>query len=188
MIGVLLGAAMLFPASASAFEGRATSPDGDIVVSYSVKHGTEVSVTVDTRKKKGAFHYSARSDVSGIRVEFVDLNADSRLDVIVRHEDESGYAPRVLINRDGDSFVNALNIGKLVYVSTEPEPEAEATGAPKGGYRLKTVEGHAAPDLVFTNVVIGKERYREATFRYDPATATYVLRRTGAKLGPLGEP
>jgi hypothetical protein len=187
MIAVLLGAAMLSPASASAFEGRATSPDGDIVVSYSVKNGYEVSVTVDTRKQKGAFHYSARSDVSGIRVEFLDLNADSRLDVIVRHEDESGYAPRVLINRDG-AFVNALNIGKLVYVSTEPDPEAETTGAPKGGYRLKKVTGQAAPDLVFTNVVIGKDRYRDATFRYDPAAATYVLRKTGAKLGALGGP
>ncbi len=185
IVTAFIGSTFLVPARpvAQTFDGRAASADRSVVVSYSVKDGFKISITIDTPKKKAAFQESTTTDVTGIAVDFVDLNGDSLQDVIIKYKDESSYQPEVLINRDGVSFVRALTTSFVVW--TEPEPGQE--DVPKGRYRLKKVKGRAIPDLVFPDVVIGRDRYRDATFRFDPSTSKYALLRTGAKLGRLGE-
>jgi hypothetical protein len=190
LMAAVLGSTVFAPARGApqTFEGRAASDDGGVAVTYKVADGYKVSVTVDTRKKKGAYRYTSQSDVTGIEVKFVDLNRDSRVDVVVKHQDESGYSPRVLINRDDLSFVDALDIGKLFYVETEPEITGAGKAIPRGGFELKDVTGGGAPELIFHDVVIGNRRYRDATFRYDRRKTRYALHAKGASLGEVDEP
>ncbi len=184
LVAAIVGATTLVAARAAAqtFDGRAVSRNGNLVVSYSVKDGYKVSVTVDTRKKKGAFRESTTTDVSGMAVEFADLDGDGLEDVIVKYEDESSYQPMVLIQRAGPSFVKALTTSFVVWTESDPGEE----DVPRPRWRLRKVKGRNVPDLVFPDVVLGRDRYRDATFRFDPATGRYALHRTGEKLGPLG--
>ena len=104
-VGFLLTS--LFSVPCGAFEGRATSKDGNLVVTYHVTDGYKISVRIDTKKKQVAYSASIEADVYSIKVDFVDLNIDGFEDVIVKYADETGYSPAILINQKDSSFVNA---------------------------------------------------------------------------------
>ncbi len=174
--------AALVPArgAAETFRASTTSRDGSVVVSWSVKDGHELEVSIDPPKKKGAYRERREVGVGHLHADFLDANGDGRPDVILRYEDQRGYSPDVLVNRDDLSFVHALQVKEGLLVEAEP-----ATVPPKafelGRWRL--VSGPGRPtELVFENVVVGKRRYRDATFRLDARTLKYQLVAKGAAL------
>jgi hypothetical protein len=183
-VTMVLGAVALVSARAEgqSFEGRETSKDGAVVVSYKVVDGYKITLSIDTPRKKGAYRRSWKGDVVLIRAEFPDLNGDSRPDVILEFADEDGYSPTVLINRDDLSFVDALRLKQPFVVETQPDI-VNGKAIPRGKLELKPTGAGRPPDLVFHDVAIGDERYRSATFRLDPAKLTYRLVAKGKSLG-----
>lgn len=163
-----------------AFEGRASSKDGDLVVTYKVEEGYKITIRIDTKRKKAAYLKSLKGDVSSIKIDFMDVNGDGLQDVIVKYADETGYSPAVLINHDDLSFTDALSgvtKKELLYINTEPDVIQEGGATPRGGYKVKNRDG--IPELIFYNVFIGRKGYRYATFRYDKRTTSYVLYKKG---------
>jgi hypothetical protein len=180
-----LAVATLVPArgAAQTFRATTTSKDGSVVVSWSVKDGQGLDVAIDTPKRKGAYRLHRDVGVAKLHVEFLDANGDGRPDVMVRYEDERGYSPDVLINRDDLSFVQALRMKEGFRVEAEPATAA-GSAYERARWRLVWTPGRPT-ELVFYDVVIGKRRYRDATFRLDPRTLSYRLFRKGKPLGPV---
>ncbi len=180
-----LAVAALVPqrGAAQTFRGRATSRDGSVVVSWSVQDGYKIDVAIDTPKKKGAYRVHREGDVSNMHADFLDANGDGRPDVLLKYEDESGYSPDVLINRNDESFVDALQL-KEGFLVEEEQPTSPQKAYPLARWRL--VAGPGRPtELVFDHVVIGDTRYGSATFQLDPRALRYRLVAKGKALGKV---
>lgn len=178
-VGFLL--ASLFSIPCDAFDGRATSKDGNLVVTYHVADGYKISIRIDTKKRQAAYSASIEADVNSIKVDFVDLNKDRFEDVIIKYADETGYSPTILINQKDSSFVNALqDLGELLYVNTELKVGDDGKAVRGPEYRLKDMTGDRVPELTFYDVFIGKNGYRSASFRFDAKTTRYLLFQKGA--------
>lgn len=159
-----------------AFEGRASSKDGNLVATYKVEEGYKITIRVDTKRKKAAYLKSFQGDVTNIKIDFADVNGDGLQDVIVKYADETGYSPAALINHGDLSFTDALS-GIDLYINTELEIKEGGRATRPGGYKVKNRDG--VPELIFYNVFIGRKGYRYATFRYDKRTTSYVLYQKG---------
>jgi hypothetical protein len=165
------------------FAGRAVSRDGSVTVSWRVEDGYRISLAVDTKARKGAYHDAFEADVYELSADFADVNRDGRMDVLVKLEDEGGFSPRVLVGRGDGSFETALEAAP--YVMVEFDVTGDSHLARRGGYALKATGG--VPELVFTNALIDRELFRDATYRWDRAKGRFVLHRRGESLGsPMG--
>ena len=176
MFGLLIF--VLSVMTCDAFEGRASSKDGNLVVTYKIEEGYKITIRIDTKRKKAAYLESFQEDVSSIKIDFVDVNDDGLHDVVVKYADETGYSPAVLINHDHFSFTDSLSgIKEPLYINTELEIKEGGRATRRGGYKVKSRDG--IPELIFYNVFIGRKGYRYATFRYDKRTTSYVLYQKG---------
>ena len=165
----------------AAFEGRAASKDGNLVVTYKVEEEYKITVRIDTKRKKGAYLKTSEGDVVKIQPDFVDVNGDGLQDVIIKYADETGYSPVVLINHGDISFKDALRGIKKnepLYINTELE--IKEGGPVKRGrdYELKDLTGDV-PKLIFYRAFMGGKGYRYVAFRYDKRTTSYVLYKKG---------
>ena len=81
MFGLLIF--VLSVMTCDAFEGRASSKDGNLVVTYKIEEGYKITIRIDTKRKKAAYLESFQEDVSSIKIDFVDVNDDGLHDVVV---------------------------------------------------------------------------------------------------------
>ncbi len=178
-IGLTMLALSAVPAHA--FEGRAASKDGTVVVTYKVEEGYKISIRIDTKAKKMAYSESLKADVTSIKVDFLDVNNDGFQDVLIKYADETGYSPAILVNRNDQSFLRALpKTNEALYVNTELEITKEGKATRPKDYELRNVTGDRISELIFYKAFLDKKGYRHVVFRYDRRTASYVLHEKGA--------
>jgi hypothetical protein len=163
-----------------AFEGRAAS--GGVVVSWRVEDGYRIHLVVDTKARKRAYEERSEVDVSVISADFVDVNADGRMDVLVKLADEEGYSPEVLVAREDGSFERALDHPPFV-----AENLSSKDGRPEEPPRYRVRSAGGTAELVFPNAVFGGERFRDATYRWDRVKRRFVLAGKGPSLGKVIE-
>lgn len=173
-------------AEVPAFDGNAASRSGDLVVFYRVEEGFRVSLRVEW---SGAVAYTraSKTDVTRIGVEFVDLDADGREDVIVTYVDEGGYSIVPLVRRGTGKVVDALRgIGRSVHTYTDIDADEKGVRR-AGGHSLVPFKGERAPRLVVRNVSIGGQRYQDAVFRLDVKSGEYSITSKGKRLADDGD-
>jgi len=177
--GLSLSSFLAMPCYA-AFDGRVTSKDGNLLVTYHVAEGYKISIRIDTKKRRAAYSESLQADVFSIKIDFFDVNRDGFEDVIIKYADETGYSPAILINQGDLSFVNALrNSKELLYVNTELNVKEDGKAARGVEYQLKDVTGDGVPELIFYNAFVGKNGYRSVVLRFESKTTSYLLHRKG---------
>ena len=182
-VGLGLPLYFLLAAQCGAFEGRAASRNGNIVVTYKVVDGYKISIKIDTKMRKIAYSESLEADVYDIKVDFVDFNNDRYEDVLIKYADETGYSPVVLVNQKNATFINAMrNLKEQIYVNTELSIEEDGDAVRRKDYRLKDMTGDGIPELVFYEAFIGKYGYHSISLRFDSKTTSYLLHQKGKQL------
>ena len=167
-----------------AFEGHATSKDGNLKVNYKVVDGYRVTITINTKIKKLAYQKSFKTDVGAIDIFFIDVNKDGYQDVMIQYADETGYTPEVLLNHDNLSFTNALmevkkKFATAIYVNTEVDLIEEGVQPSGVSYQLKDMSGDGVPELIFYNTFIEYKGYRYVAFQLDRKKMNYRLYKKG---------
>lgn len=163
------------------FAGKSVNRSGDLVVHHRVEDGFRVSLRVEWNGTV-AYTRASKTDVTRIGVEFVDLDADGRDDVIVTYVDEGGYTLIPLIRRETAKLVDAFRgIGRSVHTYTDVD--ADERGVRRaGGHSLVPFNGERAPRLVVKNVAIGGQQYQDAVFRLDIRAGEYFIASKGKPL------
>jgi hypothetical protein len=129
-----------------------------------------------------AYTRASKTEVSRIGVEFVDLDADGRDDVIVTYVDEGGYSLVPLIRSGTSRILDAFRgIGRSVHTYTDIDADSKGVHR-EGGHSLVRFERERAPRLVVRNVSIGGERYKDAAFRLDVKSGKYSIASRGKRL------
>lgn len=165
---------------ALAFQGRAASRGGGIVVTYDVVDGYKVSLTIDTEKKKKAYVAQDETDVNDIEVDFIDVNGDGLQDVIVKYADETGYSPLILINTENSSFIDALSdLEDSIYVNTELDIRDDGKAVRRRDYLLKDITGDGIQEIVFYKTIIAEKGYLYVRLCLDKKTKKYSICKKG---------
>ncbi len=166
-------------------EGRVVSADGRITLEYRIEDGYKIHIAINTAGKRNAYVASLRADVYQIEADFLDLNDDGRIDVIVKYSDEAGYSPRFLLNHEDASFFDVTPDTKGLEFRFDIYHRDIKDGgipSPKPEYYLADVSGDAIPELVFKSLWLGRKGYRDVVLQLDALKKRYIVIRKGEQL------
>lgn len=168
---------------AYSYSRQAVSPDGNIKISYSIVDGYKISISIQTKASKKAFSLNVKTDVMGLDFDFLDLNRDGYMDIMIKYQDEGGFSPSILINRKNISFSSVFS--QPIYVSTEAIITEQGKAIKPTEYKINYPGNGGLPDIVFYNVYYENIEYKSLTFRFNKKKGAYMLSRKGKSLGEV---